>query len=431
MLRDPHAATGDLVMNADDMIMISIDDHIIEPPDLFERHMPEKYRDLAPKMVRSKDGIDTWTFQGESIGTPGLGAVASWPREEWSFDPVGLSEMRPGCYDFDERIRDMDANGLLASLNFPTMPGFSGVWLASCGDPKIASIAISAYNDWHIDEFAASHPGRIIPQAIGSLFDRDALIDEIHRVAAKGCTSISLPETPYGVGLPSFYEDHWDPVFAALCDTDMAINMHIGGAFRLLQRPEKATMDQLIVLSPQLSAVAATDLMVSGTFTKFPKLRIAFSEGGIGWIPFLLDRVDRHVSNQSWTGLNLGAESGTDLWRSNMLGCFITDPTTLNVLDRIGIDTVAWECDYPHSDSTWPDSPEQLLAEFDAAGLSDEYIDKITWQNAARFYRFDPFEHISKEEATVGSLRARATDVDTAETSRAIYRERYQAKLAS
>jgi predicted TIM-barrel fold metal-dependent hydrolase len=418
-------------MNADDMIMISIDDHLIEPPHLFERHMPEKYRDLAPKMIRGADGVDSWTFQGETVGTPGLGAVASWPREEWSYEPVGHAEMRPGCYDMDERIKDMNANGLLASLNFPSMPGFAGTWLSKCGDPKIASIAISAYNDWHIDEVAGDHPGRFIPQAIGSLLDRDGLIEEIHRVGKKGCTSISLPETPYGVGLPSFFEDHWDPVFAALCENDMAINMHIGGAFGLLQRPEQATMDQLIVLSPQLSAVAATDLMVSGTFRKFPDLRVAFSEGGIGWVPFLLDRIDRHVTNQSWTGLDLGAANGTEIWRKNMLGCFITDPTILGVIDRIGIETVAWECDYPHSDSTWPDSPECVLKEFDDVGLSDEAIHKITWENAARFYRFDPFAHVSKEEATVGALRKRAKGHDTSETSRAVYKERYAAVRTS
>ena len=309
-------------MNAEDMVLISIDDHIIEPPGLFDRHMPEKYREQAPQMHTDENGVDTWIFQGEVVGTAGLAAVASWPVDEWHMDPAGLSEMRPGCYDVKERVRDMNANGLLASLNFPTMPGFAGTWLAGCGDKALAAIAIAAYNDWHMDEFAASMPGRIIPQAIGPLFDREALVEEIHRCGRKGFTSISLPETPYQAGLPSFYGDHWDPVFRALCDHDMAVNMHIGGAFRLLQLPEDATMDQRIVLSPQLSAVAATDLMVSGTFRKFPDLRVAFSEGGIGWIPFLLDRVDRHVSNQSWTGLDLGAESATELWRRKHVGLF-------------------------------------------------------------------------------------------------------------
>ena len=230
-----------------------------------------------------------------------------------------------------------------------------------------------------------------MPLALGSLWDRDALVAEIHRVAAKGCTAISLPETPYGVGLPSFYTDHWDPVFEALCDTDMAICMHIGGAFGLLKRPEGAPFDQLIIMSPQLSAVATTDLMVSGTFNRFPDLKVAMSEGGIGWIPFLLDRIDRHISNHSWTGLDFGGLNGTELFRKNFLGCFITDPSALHLVDRIGVEAIAWECDYPHSDSTWPTSPEALMGEVEAAHLSDPVINQITWENACRFFRFDPF----------------------------------------
>jgi predicted TIM-barrel fold metal-dependent hydrolase len=265
---------------------------------------------------------------------------------------------------------------------------------------------------------------------VGPLWDRDALVAEIHRVAAKGCSAISLPETPYGVGLPSFYTDHWDPVFAALCDADVTVCMHIGGAFGLLQRPEGAPHDQLIIMSPQLSAVATTDLMVSGTFNRFPDLKVAMSEGGIGWIPFLLDRLDRHVWNHSWTGLDFGGLTGTELFRRNFLGCFITDPSALHLADRIGTDAIAWECDYPHSDSTWPTSPEVLLAEFSAAGVSDDVIEKITWRNASRFFRYDPFRYRTREQMTVGALRRLNPDVDTSTTSRHDYRARYEARTA-
>jgi hypothetical protein len=155
---------------------------------------------------------------------------------------------------------------------------------------------------------------------------------------------------------------------------------------------------------------------------------VALSEGGIGWIPFYLDRMDRHVENQSWTGLDIDGKHGrpTDVFREHFLGCFITDPSALHLLDRIGEDIVAWECDYPHSDSTWPTSAEMLLKECDEAGLSDATIDKITWENAARFFRFDPFRHTSKPDATVGALRARAADVDTSITTKEEYRRRYQ-----
>ncbi|MCU1346784.1 MAG: hydrolase [Acidimicrobiia bacterium] len=413
-------------MQINDMIMVSIDDHIIEPSTVFENHMPEKYKAAGPQFERLPNGIDQWVFQGKVMGTTGLGAVASWPKNEWGFDPVGLAEMRPGCYDVHERVRDMNANGLLASMNFPTSAGFAGAWLADHPDRELSAIAVAAYNDWHIDELAGSYPGRFIPMGILPLWDTEACVKEIHRIAAKGCTAITFPETPYVNGLPSFYGDHWDPVIKALCDTDIAMCMHIGGAFNLLQRPEGATHDQLIVLSPQLSAIATTDLMVSGTFKKFPALKVALSEGGIGWISFLLDRMDRHITNQSWTGLDLGG-SATDLWRSNFLGCFITDPSTMGLIDRIGEDTVAWECDYPHSDSTWPNSPEVLLDELNTGKVPDRQIEKITWENACRFFRFDPFKHTPKEQANVGALRALATDVDTSTTSRSEYKARYQA----
>jgi predicted TIM-barrel fold metal-dependent hydrolase len=417
-------------MPMDDMILVSIDDHVIEPADMFERHLPAKYKARGPQYVRVDSGLDYWDYEGESTGSVGLNAVASWPRHEWGFDPVGHAEMRPGCYDVDLRVRDMDANGVLASMCFPTFAGFNGMNLArSTIEPELTKVVVSAYNDWHIDELAGEHPGRFIPLAIAPVFDNAATAAEIQRVAAKGCHAVSLPDAPYGVGLPSYdVAEYWDPVFAACCDNDVAICLHIGGAFGIIQRPEGAAIDQLIILAPQLSAIIATDLMVAGTFARFPDLRVAMSEGGIGWIPFFLDRIDRHLWNQSWTGLEIGQRgmTPTDVWRRNFLGCFITDPAALYVRDRIGVDTIAWECDYPHSDSTWPRSPEMVWEEMEAAGCTDGEIDRITWENAARFFSFDPFAVVPREEATVAALRARGRDVDVSETSRSEYLRRYE-----
>lgn len=317
---------------------------------------------------------------------------------------------------------------------FPTFAGFNGMSLArSTVDEDLTKIVVSAYNDWHIDELAGEHPGRFIPLAILPVFDSAGMVAEIERVAAKGCHAITLPETPYGVGLPAYdVTEYWDPVFQACCDNDVVICLHIGGSFGLLQRPPGAIVDHLIILAPQLSAVTATDLLIAGTFKRFPDLRVALSEGGIGWISFFLDRMDRHVWNHAWTGLEIGPSgmTPTEVFQNNFLGCFITDPAALHVRDRIGIDTIAWECDYPHSDSTWPRSPELLWGELTAAGCTDEEIDKITWENASRFFHFDPFAAVPKEQATVAALRARAADVDVAETSRAEYRRRYQAAHA-
>jgi predicted TIM-barrel fold metal-dependent hydrolase len=420
-------------MNVDDMVLVSIDDHIIEPPDMFDNHLPARFKDRAPKLVRTPDGKDQWQWEGNTVGMSGLGAVASWPLTEYGMEPTGLAEMRPGCYDIHARVRDMDANGVFASMNFPTFAGFNGASLAAIQDVDLRNAVIRAYNDWHIDEWAGAYPGRMLPQAIGSLWDVDALVEEVNRVAKKGCKAITMPETPYGLGLPTFRSGHWDPFFAALCDNDMVMCQHIGGAFNLLTQPEGYPADHLIILAPQLSALTATDLIVGEVFHRFPSLKVALSEGGIGWIPFFLDRLDRHMHNHQWTGLAAANDTrtGTELFRDHFIGCFITDPSALRIRDRIGIETLAWECDFPHSDSTWPESPEMLMNEFVGAGVTDEEIDLITWKNVERFFGLDLFAHVPRDQATVGALRAKATDVDVAETSKHEWRRRYEAALSN
>ena len=106
-------------MKVEDLILVSIDDHVVEPPDMFDRHTPAKYRDRVPHVVKGDDGIEKWLFEGQQIGSMGLNAVVTWPKEEWGFDPVGFAEMRPGAYDIHERVRDMNRNGILASMCFP------------------------------------------------------------------------------------------------------------------------------------------------------------------------------------------------------------------------------------------------------------------------------------------------------------------------
>ena len=420
-------------MELEDMILVSIDDHVIEPPDLFEGRMPARFADQAPKFVRGANGADQWEFCGKKAGPVGIGAVASWPLEEWSLDPVGHAEMRPGCYDIDERVRDMDANGIYASMNFPTMAGFSGAYLARGEDPELVAATIAAYNDWHIDEWCGSHPDRFIPLAILPFWSPEKAAAEIHRVARKGCTAFTLPEVPYQLRLPSFKSDYWAPVFQAACEEDMVCCLHIGLAISIIPNPDGRDDGRMIIMGPQVTAITANDLLNQGVFKRFPDLKVALSEGGIGWIAGYLDRADKHVQQHIWTNTDI---SGTDLtptevFRRNMLACFIDDPTALRVRDRIGIDSIAWECDYPHTDSTWPNSPENLFGQLAEAGCADEEIHKITWENACRFFRWDPFAHRDQAAATVGALRARARDVDVSTTSKEVYRARYAEKLAA
>ncbi|RDI45048.1 amidohydrolase family protein [Nocardia mexicana] len=417
-------------MNIDDMILVSIDDHVVEPIHMFDGHVPKKWADLAPKVVVDDKGIDRWVYRDRPTGVTGLNAVVSWPPEEWGYDPAGYAEMRPGVYDVHERIRDMNANGILASMCFPTFAGFSAGHLAYFKD-EITVAMIQAYNDWHIEDWAGAYPGRFIPLSILPLWDPKLAIAEIARVAAKGCHSVSMPELPHLDGLPSYHDmEYWGPVFAALSEHGTVMNLHIGQGFRVLNLAPNSPIDNLMVLAPSVSLIAAQDLLWGPAFRTYPKLKVAFSEGGVGWIPFFLDRSDRHYTNQKWLRRDFGGKLPSEVFREHTVSCYVTDKTSLKMRHDIGIENIAWECDYPHSDSIWPNAPEFVLEELEAAGADDSDIDKITWQNACRFLDWDPFAHIPKEQATVGALREQAKDVDTSTTSRKQYAEAYAARAS-
>ena len=402
-------------MHVDDLILVSIDDHVVEPPDMFDRHSPAKYRDRVPHVIIGDDGNEKWVFEGQQIGSMGLNAVVSWPKEEWGFDPISFAEMRPGAYDIHERVRDMNRNGILASMCFPTFAGFSGTTFQSAADKDLALATVQAYNDWHIDEWCGSYPGRFIPMALPVLWDPELSAAEVRRVARKGCHSLTFTENPATLGLPSFHDPHWDPLWRALVDEGTILNVHLGSSGQLTVTAPDAPIDVMITLQPINICQAAADLVWSRVFKEFPDLRVALSEGGTGWIPYFLDRLDRtYDMHRAWTGQDFGGRLPSDVFREHILTCFIADPVGLKLRDDIGVDNMCWEQDYPHSDSSWPKAPEEftrVAAQFD---VSDADVNKITHENAMRWYRFDPFAVRPREQCTVGALCAEVPGHDTA-----------------
>jgi predicted TIM-barrel fold metal-dependent hydrolase len=422
-------------MDMNDMILVSIDDHMIEPPDMFKNHVPAKFADQVPKVVRNADGVDEWVFQGEKTRTAfGMAATVGWPPEEWGFNPGSYTELRPGCFDVHRRVEDMNANGVLAQMNFPTMAGWNARTFAEGPDKELGLVMLRAYNDWAIDEWCGAYPGRFIPLGMVPMWDVDLAVEEIHRVAKKGCRSISFLETPHVQGYPSFLSGYWDPMLKALCEENMVLSLHIGAGFDVIKRAPEAPVDHLMVLACQISAITAQDLLFGPTLRRFPDLKVALSEGGIGWIPFYFDRIDRHVQNQAWLehAEDFGGKLPSEVFRDHILACYITDPSGLLLRDRIGIDIIAWECDYPHSDCFWPDAPEQVMAELRGAGADDSDINKITWRNACNFFGWDPFARTPREYATVKALRAKGADVDVSIRPRKEWARLYaQKQLAS
>jgi predicted TIM-barrel fold metal-dependent hydrolase len=406
-------------VNLEDLILISVDDHVVEPPDVFEGRLPAAYADQAPKVVTKPDGSDQWVFEGVDIPNVGLNAVSGRPPEEYGVEPTSYAEIRSGAYDVHRRIEDMNANGVLASMNFPSFPQFCGQMFNNAQDKDLGLAVLKAYNNWHLDAWAGAYPGRFIPLGLVPYFDPQLMAEEVRRLAAAGCRAVTWSENPEKLGHPSFHNRHWDPFWAACEETGTVVCLHIGSSSQVVITSMEASINTMLTLQPMNLVQAAADLLWSPVLDRFPKVRFALSEGGIGWIPYFLERADYVYRNHRvWTGSDFGDQLPSDRFRERFLTCFIEDEHGLANREAVGVSTICWEADYPHSDSTWPRSPESAWAGFTAAGVSDQEIDAITHGNAMRAFSFDPFAHRERSRCTVGALRAEAAHVDTAPVPR-------------
>ena len=397
-------------MRPEDFILVSVDDHVVEPPTMFDNHLPDKWKEFAPKSVRDEErGIDVWTYEGNVIPNIGLNAVAGRPPEEYNIEPTSYDGIRDGCYDIHERVKDMNRNGVLGSMCFPSFVQFCGQLFSKADDLDMALNMVRAYNDWHIDEWCGTYPGRFIPLSIPPIWDPQLMADEVRRVAKKGCRAVTFSESPAKLGWPHVFGDHWDPFFAACEDEGTVIALHIGSSSTMLALEPGAPIDVMITLTPLNTMHAATDLLWSSVLRRFPNLQFALSEGGTGWLPYWLERIDYvYQQHRFWTGQDFGDQLPSQVAKDHFSFCFISDAAGVAQRDAIGVDSMTWECDYPHSDSTWPNSPESVAKQLE--GLSDEVVNKFTHENAIRIYQFDPFAFRPKEQCTVGALRAEVND---------------------
>ena len=394
-------------MEMNDMIMISVDDHVCEPPNLFENHLSGDALATAPKFLMDGNGKNFWSYQGRKKASVGLNAVVGRPFEEYGMEPSALEQLRAGCYDVHARIDDMDVNGIAASLNFGNSICFDGQTFHMAPDKTHAVAHMQAYNDWQIDEWSGAYPGRFIPCAILPTWNMEATVAELHRIAAKGCTAVSINENPTVQGLPSIHNDYWTPFWKAIADTDMTICLHIGTGNPAPHASMESPIEAWISTMPISIAQGAADWLQLKALHEHPDMRIALSEGGIGWVPYFLERADfSNWRHKAWTNSLFQDRKPSEIFKRHFLNCFIDDAFGLKNLEDIGEDMVAYECDYPHSDTLWPMAPEQLWKS--ACKLTDARIDKVTHRNAMRFFRFDPFEHFRRDELTVGALRAKA-----------------------
>ena len=384
--------------------IISVDDHVIEPAHLFERWLPAKYRERGPQSQRkgiastthhggadyryvfSDDApmADMWVYEGVVAPLRKNIASAGFPREEMSLVSLTYDEIRRGCFDPVARLADMDINHTEASLCFPTFPRFCGQTFQEAQDKEVALACVRAYNDWMVEEWCGGSGGRLIPLIIVPLWDVDLAVAEVRRNAARGVRAVCFSELPAKLGLPSIHTGYWDPFFAECAASGVVINMHIGSSSSMATASPDAPSAVAITLSFNYALVSMCDYLFSGVFVRFPNLTVAYSEGQMGWIPFVLQRADDvWHEHRGWAGVaDKIPEPPSTYFFKNVYACFFRDQFGIDVIDKVGADNITFETDYPHTDTTWPDSLKVVTEMLE--GVPDQIVYKLLRGNAIK-----------------------------------------------
>lgn len=374
-------------MLTDEMKAISVDDHVVEHPTVWLDRLPDKWADVAPRVVEIEGGSEQWTFEGVVQGTTGLSAVAGTPLKDRCLDPGRFADMRPGAYDAKARVEDMDIDGVHMHLLFPNWAGFAGGRFFRAKDKDLAMACVKAYNDFLIEEWYDVAPERFIPMMILPVWDAEACVGEIERNAERGYRAIGFPDNPALIGLASWHSDHWDGVLSAAQAAQMPLCMHFGGSGATASISGDAPLAVITSLMGSTLFHSMTDLLLSPTLHKHQDLKIAYSEGQIGWLPYALQRIDQVWEHYRFYDIEPTINADvrpSDLFRRHMHGCFIDDAVGIEMRHKIGVDNILWESDYPHADSVWPNSRTNLAKML--ADVPNDEAHKIAELNARRLF---------------------------------------------
>jgi predicted TIM-barrel fold metal-dependent hydrolase len=379
---------------SDKPYIVSVDDHVIEPAHTWESRLPAALRERGPRAFEDANGV-YWTFNGKRMeageSTSLVSACAGIPLEK----RTGIhhwDDIRPGCFDPVERVKDMDEDGIIASLCFPSLPGFGGTKFNCIDDYELALACIQAYNDFQTDEWAGSAPGRLFGMILLPYWDPQIAVRELQRSKDKGAVAIAFTENPYRQGFPSIHDEnrYWDPVFGAAQEAGMPLCMHFGSSSWVIDNtsPDAPRLVHY-ALTPLNSMSALADWLLSGAFERFPKLQVVFSESYIGWIPFILEHADlgweRHFA---WTyDRKQLSRRPSEYFESNVSACLVYENQGAQRIQEIGVDRVLAEADYPHSDCQWPNT-RALLEEY-LSHLSEGDRTKVLRTNAERLFNLN------------------------------------------
>jgi predicted TIM-barrel fold metal-dependent hydrolase len=383
--------------------IVSLDDHVVEPPDLWTSRLPAKYRDVGPHIVMAPTGtpildgggyieapgtegpdVAWWFYEDHKYSVKRLIAAAGYPPDEIGMEGITYDQMRPGCWQPQARIDDMTMNHVEASLSFPNYPRFCGQLFLRAHDKELAKLCVEAYNDWQVEEWCADSDGRLIPLCLVPLWDVELAAAEVRRNAARGVRAVAFSELPAWLGLPSIHSGYWEPFFAACAETKTVLAMHIGsGTKTITSSPDAPDAVQAVNMFAN-SSTSLIDYLFSGVLVRHPELKLLYAEAQIGWIPYVLERIDDvWETHRGWSeSQKYVQDEPSQYYYRQVTSCFFKDSVGVNNLDLVGQHNIAFETDYPHQDSTWPNTHQVAKELF--GHLDDDAVFDIVRGNAIR-----------------------------------------------
>ena len=391
--------------------MISVDDHVMEPKDLWQNELPESLRERGPRVVREKvklnfvgghygfernvddgDWCDVWLFDDLVMPTGFLHAPAGVPRDQQRNVPATYEDFRPGTYDQAERLADMTANHCDVAINYPNIfPRFAGQGFLERTDKDLALTCLRIYNDWMIDEWCGgAGKGRLIPLTLVPLWDPALAAEEVRRCNEKGAFAIAFSENPFKLGLPSMYSGEWDVLWEACQESNTSVSMHIGSSSSMPTTSDDAPLATSMSLYAQNAQGSLTDWVFSGTLQRFPELTVVYAESQVGWMPFQIERMDA-VWHDGRAGVDHVTVAPSEQVRGRVYGCVFDDVYGLINRDIVGTDHILWETDYPHSDGTFPHSRKIARELFAQAGMNADDCYRVLRGNAIEAYGLERF----------------------------------------
>ena len=378
--------------------IVSSDSHLMEKPDLWTSRIEREFLDRAPHVVfGDTEQADRWYADGVRLGS-GLGGAETgvrFERPEELRSEAKMEEVRPGAYEPDAKIADMDREGVFGEVIFPTI-GMFMYWLY---DGRLFSAICRCYNDWAA-EFCSAYPDRIKGVAMVNHDDIEEGIGELERAAKLGLSAALISVFPWTER--SYLDPIYEPFWAAAQDLGMPLSLHVS-TNRGMQGGDPATRggkdSNIGALLGSTRANCATrehyvkvslaNMIYAGVFERHPRLQVVSTEHEAAWVPFWLNRIDHNYTQRArrpeWHQFKNDALP-SDFFRSNVHVSFQEDALAIQLRSLIGTDRLMWGSDYPHPEGTFPESRRILDEIFD--GVPDDEKAMIAGGNASMIYRF-------------------------------------------